>query len=339
MSSTFQNILSMEWTHDYYTDENDVTNDFIVFPTAPTAELLARYRLFLKETRQGFVIACDDQTLPQIPSILGGRTLSFFIQLKNTGFMNFTELELWSSGKDIYYLQCEDVTNGVQGIHTMPLYPPVFTYSFTTPVNFEAGTHALLISVQGNTARDIANFPMASEAGDVLHASFDVTKYESGWYTVSTPGLIEPYLYISHEQQPKGGVFGIAHISFPYLEEFDPATYSALEYRFQFSARPVLWQYIVSLLAPPALAGEMSISGPHPFTAEVGNPPHPYNEGDVLRFTSDNMISYQEAPITGIDLEVGGISVYSHLPNPDTDHPVVWDDNNGVWVARIYVTL
>lgn len=357
MSRIFQNVLNMTWSHGYYINGNDVVKDFTVTPTASTAKLLKRRNLFFKDTEQGFSIYCDNVTIPQLPSILGSQTLHFYIKLKNSDFMHFTQPPNRSGGKDIYYLECVQ-SGATQAIQAIPLYPPVFTYTFTAPQN----DPTLQLTDPEGIVRLNESFPTAM-SGNELSVSVNLTAYTSGRYTVSIAGQqSNTYLYISHEQ-PEGGIFGIAAITLPPSginpNELNASTPLPMAYNFQFSAKAAYWRYNITYSTLTTYNGgpigvrdifdntiiySPSLSNPSPnvYDSGMGYMTHEYSPGTYV-YTSDTPISYNYGTeqVGELYYEYYGMPTFiRRLPSPDIYSPFsFWDNTLNAFFYDINVTL
>lgn len=316
MNNMFTNILNFTLRHDYYT--NGFSPDFVITPMAATARLLKRNKLILKYTAHGFRISCNNNTLSRLPQILSGRILSFSLRLKNKHFMTITTLPARSGSKDSYYLSCPLQGGAQPPTETVAQYPRVFNWLFTAAGDTTA---IQLEDPEGNIVVDEIH---AGTAGQEREAFLDLTQHSSGLYRIMVEGQPDENIYIMDEPSANG-VFGIAEFTLGDFADFDPETYQALQYEYQFNARASVWEYHL-LLSRDYSDYTLAINdteGTAVF-AETAAPPA-YTEGSRSIFAAQNPIPYQEAPRRGLQLLLtpagGGGSTYNDLPGPSIRNP------------------
>ena len=305
MKRTFKNILGLTLLHDYYID--GLTNDFLIVPTAATRHFLKKHRLIFRNTAHGFYMGCDNLTMAMLPRILAGKTLSFVVKLRNTDFLNFTELLSKSGSKDIYYLhsqsKSEELTQEV-----VALYPPVFTHQFLA---INENTKLLRVEdPEGNMRIEKTFTP--EYVDQKLSASINLEGHFSGLYRFividkpdeNTENIEKTEsIYITYES-PAKDIFGLVEITLPDFSAFVPDTYEASQYQYQFNTKASLWEY--HLL----------------FSKDYGD--HSF---EIKKTDEEGIIFKEVAPVP--DYVKGNRSVFvSHAVEMDQDGEPVLDDND-----------
>lgn len=343
MNRTFQQILNLTLSHYYYT--SGYTSDFVIKPTATTKQILKKHRLLFRTTKHGFFIGCDNRTMVMLPQILSERTLSFTLTLKNKDFMNFTgELPLRAGGKDIYYVRGFQNIVEQEGIEALPLCPPVFTHTFT------ATGDETILQVQDSGGNILQEKTFDGVVDQQLSTLINLEDYRPGLYSFTVIGGDSKNVYITNKSLGNG-IFGLLEITLPVLDAgtFDPVTYEAYQYQYQFEAKSSIWEYHLLFNNDYTETGNYNYTfeiNYNPPPEEAGNsfveqsdPPSDYGVGGHSIFRSTSPVTYQETSKPGIELNIN----YNDISDPTNNTTTTLNDLPGPSVgnpeSKVYLTI
>lgn len=116
-------IFTLELLHKYFKDQE--CSDFIISPSDKTREILNGHKIIAKQYKHQLYAGVElDNTGKPLPTPEEGMQLTFFLQLNNPLFFNYTNLPFASPGNRIYYFsnRNNNSSNGKEFLSVA--YPP-----------------------------------------------------------------------------------------------------------------------------------------------------------------------------------------------------------------------
>ena len=110
LDAKWEKLLQVECYNDYYISGK--SSDFQFIPTNKTSIILKNYKLFLKESRHGFIVYCNKNAFIRIVNHKKGKIkkLTFLVKNKNNYLWNHTDLSFEDNNKVNY------LTNNLKNI-------------------------------------------------------------------------------------------------------------------------------------------------------------------------------------------------------------------------------
>ncbi|MCW3110245.1 MAG: hypothetical protein JWQ09_4751 [Segetibacter sp.] len=116
-------LFTLELLHKYFKDQ--LCTDFIISPSDKTKEVLDGHKIIAKQYKHQLYVGVQLDSLGKpLPVPEEGMQLTFFLQLNNPLFFNYTNLPFGSPGNNIYYLtnRNSNISNGKNFLSGT--YPP-----------------------------------------------------------------------------------------------------------------------------------------------------------------------------------------------------------------------
>lgn len=124
MTDTKYNLLfTLELLHKYFKDQ--LCADFMITPSDKTKEVLDGHKMIAKQYKHQFYVGVQlDNVGKPLPVPEGGMQLTFFLQLSNPLFFNYTNLPFASPGNNIYYFTNRNNNRSNGKNFLSAIYPP-----------------------------------------------------------------------------------------------------------------------------------------------------------------------------------------------------------------------
>ncbi len=340
MSNKFTNLFSVDFKHNYYTDERN--SDFHITPTLSCMELLKDFGMLFRETVEGFTVLYPefhdgDKDIPFKPIDINLK-FSFMIKSRNPYFLNISDLPLNISSSKIYYFNnltentddgalylASDLSNRfISDTDRMSVKPQAFHYVF------DSVETSSLVEVLDEANRVVFSekvFPVE----EVYQCFVNLAKFPPGRFVLKIDDVQSLVFYASNELY-KTPVFGIIDIfkndilvpeSYQFVNPVDSKNVSPKNYRVYINNRKTFWRYNVILKYNKEYKPHrLSVKHPVRGTKFNKNGVQSLPDGtSVVQFESKEQLSLLEKPVKGIKLrrKVQGKKEVEieNLPNPN----------------------
>ena len=325
----YKALFTVQFTHTFYT--SGLCPDLEIVPTAACAGLIRALGLHYLSSSSGGQVYAKVRTVAGVDimqnALPEGTRLSFLLRLKNTRFENFSNLNLLKPAGNHYYFN--NLANNLAADATPLLVSDAATKAVgdNDQLAFVSGSFAFSDSSTAASQTGKLEFVDRTEveekeiknSNNVFNHNFDLQKHETGRTRFLIDG-VEKALFYSIRPEEQAGVFGLVEIFYratlPATYQFQNADNSIATktYRIAFTARQTKWRYIITRKFNPAISsvtvGKTNGSAIN-FSLLGGTP------AGTFIATSDNMLPFTEAPITGIKLSDNTNKVIvANLPNP-----------------------
>ena len=279
----YSSLFECRFTHEYYAPDF-LCPDISCIPTADTRLAIQNHRLIAKYYHHGFSLAFPQQEDVQQPQpfipIKADTTFSFLMYIEHSAFLHLTDFPAMGIGALM----------------------PADLVQFSSPATVSPANKEVQLEVQ----------------------KLNPDTYE--------PGLIAHY----RQQAPTKHLWGILK-----LRNLNPVEMKV--YTYQFKVRSTNWTYYLSTNIDPGKKGAFTIQdaeGNLTFDTEIIDTNNPlsyagYSETDIrtieniraqfpdnflVRFSSQQLISYSSLVRSGIQLLQNGKLVRESLPNPPPEN-------------------
>lgn len=325
----YKALFAVQFTHTFYT--SGLCPDVEIVPTAECAGLIRAFGLRYLSSSSGGQLYAKVRMVAGIDILQNplpeGTRLSFLLRLKNTRFENFSNLNLLKPAGNHYYFN--NLANNLAADAAPLLVSDTAskTVGDKDQLAFVSGSFAFSDSSTAATQLGKLEFVDRAEveeqavknSNNVFNHNFNLQKHETGRTRFLIDGT-EMASFYSIRPGEHAGLFGLVEIfyraSLPAAYQFQNADNSVATktYRVPFTARQTKWRYIISRKFNPAISsvtvGKTNGSAIN-FSLLGGTP------AGTFIATSDNLLPFSEAPITGIRLSDNTNKVIvANLPNP-----------------------
>ena len=328
MAQLYKSLCLIKFTHRYY--KSAISHDLLLTPTPETKKLLSSYKLLFKNTKAGDFIIYEADINTELPVVEIEKPikLSFYIQLKDHLFLNFTDLPSKEHPSQIYYWENinQDQELSLQKIEARPA---IFHYPFQS----ESTTVRLIVEdPEGRVVEE----RVVSSPTKTFNESFNFKSHPKGCYHFkhyidnTLERTVRQYI---DETLVSSGTFGILELQLSENINYQESQ----EYQFLFKARASSWKYHV-VLTKDYEGYEFAIEdkenyggkGKEPYTKihfePIETPPPKAHEKILFQSGvfeegkfKEQRIPYYENPKKSLHLVISNgetKSVITDLPNP-----------------------
>ncbi len=318
----FLPLLELNLIHGYYFDGR--CPDFQITPTSTTQRLLKNHRCILRTAPNGIRILTHvtEQNTPLIP-LSDGVTFAFQLQLQNSDFPLFTNLDIYNQ-------------------ITAPLYTNLDNSEALTLVSKESESTEQFTVVQSvpNVQYVLSGNPMVG----LTSADFSIT----GLGPITAPTGYDPttkLITVDTTSAQKGELFQVTYAAKPpqargifaevairYSDAWPPLEAGSKEFQISFDPKAALWKYYIvadsaktefqindqsadALVFSEANRTDLN-QNPDTSDGLATSLAQKYPTKQRLRFVSDNAVPCQQQPRKGLQLRLADNLVIETLPNP-----------------------
>lgn len=248
----FQELLQMNVQHDFFDSTYFPKGALSVRPTNATILALKQYQLQFRELASGFMLGYgSSSTITPIKELDKPIQLSFFMEINDQKFLNYTNLPFEFNDDQIFYfnnrlLEKEDTENRNLSLDTyvteedkIDILPPVFDYDFDDE---QYGTEVQVV----NALEEVV-FEQILEDGAVS-CNISLVGEAEGKYALMVDGLEEKIFFLF-----KGMKAPMAAIDV-FIDKDDFGEYSFFDedeelvkqkYSIYFKPRELRWRYLI----------------------------------------------------------------------------------------------
>jgi len=322
MARHYQILFKLRLHHTYYI--GGASYDFHIQPTQETSRLLAKYKLLFREVDNGINILglTTDKNTP-LHELDNDLKFTLALFLKNSSFLNFSELAADKNFDEIYYLNNLSLNNNSSELTDNSwLLTTVRNMTFDYALTSEADN--ILVNIKNGKAESVLNKALLKQE-DNFNVLIDFEEFQEGKYTLQkTEDNVDKdpeHYFLSNELKKKRP---FAALEF-YASEL---SYSEVKsYTLQFEARKAQWKYVL-MLNKDYSGSTISIKDSNDVPAVAFKKEgSDYSKGQIVAFQSVEInnpskevkLSYNEKAVTDFDLiiEKNGLKAeVKSLPNP-----------------------
>lgn len=328
MIRSYKLAASININHEYYQENN--FQDLNIVPTPETQRYLDYYGLQIKMDGNKFSIYTRSQD-PNNPLPENLPALSFYLQLNNNRFINFTDLPFAADNKTLLFKPESGITNLTKGYYAgiedhIDFLPMVFSYQFDS----EEEISFFIVDESGNQYND--ELKVIDNTIQI-----DMSAHGSGYYELWAGENLVSKFFISSQHFPVLPL-GVILISMGNIsQEGDP-----VEYEINFDSRKSIWRYfILNTSSNTDLQGLKIVSSdPEQRFFEEEEEVTLTNGQKARAFHSDpsNPIPFKQRPAEKYTLSITSPQIQLHLPYASEDNIQVINTEDGVQIySNIYV--
>jgi hypothetical protein len=340
----FNILFAVQIQHAYYNDSNNACPDFIIIPSAETANILSGYdmiwkqygnMLYIGSLTKSVLIDPNNNTLP-VSAPAANERFTFYMQCKNPLFYNFTDMPLDSLSGNILYLTnrnnntvnaapnltVANPNNSVSAADLVPINTGTFNYPLSPPL--ASGT----VTVTDFYTNAVVATQLFTTLPGQNSVPVDLSVLDTGKYKISVAGQAAYAVYYSSD-------FSGSNYS-GVIEIFNDPTLPAGYQLFGAGGVFLSPQYVVSFLNRATTWKYILLSGT---TGNITDAASIYtfnSTGNVL--TSATAIPLTKKPIT-LKLSYTGYPGLTPvtIPNPCIDRLAVKDIPHNQYYSEIYL--
>lgn len=336
MSNTYEKLVQLKFTHDYYSD--GLCPDLEMLPTSDTLKLLKGYRLLFgpksKFSKSEYVVLQENVSGAPLLTLPDSYKMRFYLSLKSSDFLNFSDLpELLN--KEVLFFENQAVGTDLHGASFEKME---LTGDLVYWTGVSGGISEVTATLKGGT--DTVTFDTYTE-GSSLAVRLNLKGLEKGVYELFEDASLIATKTIYYDPELLGkDVFAVIHFT-----ESVSLNIGA-NHTISFASRDETWRYFVVLKGthtgynysiydsnePISLSfSEYTAAGYVLTTADLATESmlnELYGaEAAVEIYVSSSPLTYQEQARSLITLgrkkiiDIDFSALYKNLPNPAAGNP------------------